>query len=159
MSNEELSKISSTEEINERISALDQCLNVTNQGLFLDVMDNYDTFLTGLENIQNINILLEQSKVLANESKDSIQAMQNELKLRYLRVIYLRKRQIRLQGLIQELKNLIQTRYFEVHNLPNDLNGNKPYFDMATGRIFYYDAIQQRFIAKSDFLTSFRAWL
>ena len=105
VSTEELSKISSISEINERIQSLDQCLNATNQGLFLDVMENYDTFLTGLENIQNINTLLEQSKVLANESKNDIQLMQNELKTRYLRILYLRKRQIRLQGLIKELKN------------------------------------------------------
>lgn len=105
VSTDELNKITSISEINERIQSLDQCLNATNQGLFLEVMENYDTFLTGLENIQNINTLLEQSKVLSNESKNDIQSMQNELKQRYLRIIYLRKRQIRLQGLIKELKN------------------------------------------------------
>ena len=52
---------------------------------------------------------------------------------------------------IQELKKLIETRYYEVHNIPTDRYGNKPYFDMATGSIVYYDAIQNRFITKSDF--------
>lgn len=105
ISTEELTMISSLDELNQRISELDQCLNVTNQGLFLEVMKNYDTFLTGLENIQNINILLEQSKAIANESKDSIQSMQNELQNKYIRIIYLRNRQLKIQGLLKELKN------------------------------------------------------
>lgn len=52
---------------------------------------------------------------------------------------------------VQELKNLIETRYFEVHNIPNDLYGNKPYFDMATGSIVYYDHVQQIFVKNADY--------
>ena len=38
---------------------------------------------------------------------------------------------------IQELKNLINTRYFLVHNLSNDSFGRFPYFDIKTSNIVY----------------------
>jgi hypothetical protein len=101
----ELSNISSLEETMSRLTVLEQCLNVTNQGLFLEVMDHYDQFLTGLDNIQNINILLDQSQTLASESRLEVMSMQNDLKKKYLRITYLKKRHLRLEGLIKELNN------------------------------------------------------
>jgi len=47
---------------------------------------------------------------------------------------------------IQELKNLINTRYFEVHNIPSDMYGRKAYFDMGTGNIVYYDSHQNCYV-------------
>lgn len=38
---------------------------------------------------------------------------------------------------IREIKELIQKRYFLVHNLDDRFDGAKPYFDMATSMIIY----------------------
>ncbi|MBT8317787.1 MAG: hypothetical protein HKP59_09165 [Lutibacter sp.] len=46
---------------------------------------------------------------------------------------------------IQELKDLINTRYFEVNNMSTDAFGNKPYFDLSTNKIVYYNEQLQRF--------------
>lgn len=107
----EILQITSLDEALSRISVLEKCLNVTNQGLFLEVMDHYDMFLTGLDNIQNINILLEHSQTLASENRLEVMSMQNELKKRYLRIIYLQKRHTRLTGLIAELTNFKEICY------------------------------------------------
>lgn len=39
---------------------------------------------------------------------------------------------------IHELKELINNRYFLIHNHPDRFDGAKPYFDMATSRIVYF---------------------
>ena len=49
------------------------------------------------------------------------------------------------KGYIQELKDLINTRYFEVHNISPDYGGRIAYFDMALGKIVYYNEQQNRF--------------
>ena len=49
------------------------------------------------------------------------------------------------KGDIQELKQLINTRYFEVHNVSPDPYGNIAYFDMSTTKIVYYNEHLQRF--------------
>ena len=49
------------------------------------------------------------------------------------------------KGDIQELKDLINTRYFEVHNVSPDPYGNKAYFDMSTNKIVYYNEQLQQF--------------
>ena len=46
---------------------------------------------------------------------------------------------------IQELKDLINTRYLEIHNMSTDPFGNKPYFDLSTNKIVYYNEQLQRF--------------
>lgn len=50
------------------------------------------------------------------------------------------------KGDIEELRNLINTRYFEVHNIPSDMYGRKAYFDMGTGNIVYYDLHQKSYV-------------
>ncbi|WMI64771.1 hypothetical protein RBH94_11950 [Aestuariibaculum sp. YM273] len=39
---------------------------------------------------------------------------------------------------IQELKDLLTTRYFPIHNLPYDQLGKAPYFDIETGHVEYF---------------------
>ncbi|MCH4553550.1 hypothetical protein [Aestuariibaculum lutulentum] len=39
---------------------------------------------------------------------------------------------------IQELKELLTTRYFPIHNLPYDNLGRAPYFDIETGNVEYF---------------------
>lgn len=102
---DEVFNISSLAETEDRIKQLDNCLNITTHGLFLEVMDHYDSFLSGLDNIQKINILLEQSKFLAHGSRQQIQALQSDIYKKYLRIAYLQKRQERLTGLINEINN------------------------------------------------------
>jgi len=46
---------------------------------------------------------------------------------------------------IEEIKNLINTRYFKIHNHPPDRMGRKPFFDMGTGEIKYYNDVQHRY--------------
>ena len=43
------------------------------------------------------------------------------------------------KGDIQELKDLINTRYFLAHNVKLDPWGRKAYFDIGTGKILYLD--------------------
>ena len=43
------------------------------------------------------------------------------------------------KGDIEALKNLINTRYFLIHNVKTDVWGRKPYFDIGTGKILYHD--------------------
>lgn len=43
------------------------------------------------------------------------------------------------KGDIQELKNLINTRFFLVHNVNPDPFGRKAYFDICTGKFLYLD--------------------
>ena len=50
------------------------------------------------------------------------------------------------KGDLLELKNLINTRFFEVHNIPHDIYGRKAYFDMGTGNIVYYDSHQNSYL-------------
>ena len=45
---------------------------------------------------------------------------------------------------IQELKNLINTRYFKVHNLENRYDGAEPFFDMSTNTIVYFGSYFKR---------------
>lgn len=42
------------------------------------------------------------------------------------------------KGDIQELKKLINTRYFKVHNMEKRYDGAQPYFDMASCTIVYF---------------------
>ena len=49
------------------------------------------------------------------------------------------------KGDIQELKKLINTRYFEVHNISPDPYGKKAYFDISTSKILYYDEYHKTF--------------
>ncbi len=49
------------------------------------------------------------------------------------------------KGDIQELKKLINTRYFEVHNISPDPYGKKAYFDMSMSKIVYFDESQKTF--------------
>ena len=107
----EVSNISSQQEIDDRIQQLDHYLQITSHGLFLEVMDHYDNFLSGLDNIQKINSLLEQSQILAKSSREDVEKMQAELAVKYLRVVYLTKRQERLNGLIGELKKFEEICY------------------------------------------------
>jgi len=53
------------------------------------------------------------------------------------------------KGDIAELKKLINSRYFIVHNISPDLNGRKAFFDMGSGSIVYYDEFQKRFVLPS----------
>lgn len=46
---------------------------------------------------------------------------------------------------IQELKDLINSRYFEVHNISLDLYGRRAYFDMSTNKIVYYSEQLKQF--------------
>ncbi|MBD0831630.1 hypothetical protein [Aestuariibaculum sediminum] len=39
---------------------------------------------------------------------------------------------------IQELKDLLTTRYFPINNLPYDYIGRAPYFDIETGNVEYF---------------------
>ena len=108
---QEISNISSLSSINDRLKQLENYLNITSHGLFLEVMDHYDNFLNGLDNIQQINLLLEQSKELAKNSREDIQTMQSELSGKYLKIVYLQNKQFRLNGLIEELRKFEQICY------------------------------------------------
>ena len=46
---------------------------------------------------------------------------------------------------IKELKDLINKRYFAVHNIRPDGQGRKPFFDMRTGKIVYHNLHENRF--------------
>jgi hypothetical protein len=107
----ELLSMTSLQDIEHRIKTLEGSLQVTTHGLFLEVMDHYDQFLQGLGNIQLINILLDQSKTLANESREGIHTLQSELFQKYLRIVYLQQRQNRLTGLIAELNSFEEICY------------------------------------------------
>ena len=41
------------------------------------------------------------------------------------------------KGDIQELKNLMRQRYFQIHNMDRRYDGALPYFDMATSSLVY----------------------
>ncbi len=41
------------------------------------------------------------------------------------------------KGDIQELKNLINTRYFKINNIDTRYDGALPYFDKSTGNVIY----------------------
>ena len=107
----EVSHISSLQEIDNRLNELDYFLKITSHGLFLEVMDHYDNFLNGLDNIQKINCLLEQSKVLAKCGREDISNLQAQLTIKYLRIVYLKNRQKKLNGLISELKKFEEICY------------------------------------------------
>lgn len=109
--NHEISNISSLQEIDDRIQQLDHYLQITSHGLFLEVMDHYDNFLNGLDNIQQINSLLEQSKILAKNSREDAERIQEEISAKYLTVVYLKKRQERLDVLIGEVKKFEEICY------------------------------------------------
>ena len=49
------------------------------------------------------------------------------------------------KGDIQELKDLINTRFFEVHNISPDPYGKIAYFDMSINKIVYFDEYQNKF--------------
>ena len=49
------------------------------------------------------------------------------------------------KGDIKELKELMESGYFEVHNVSPDPYGNKAYFDLSTNKIVYYNEHLQRF--------------
>jgi len=50
-----------------------------------------------------------------------------------------------------ELKDLINTRYFEVHNIKPDTWGRKAYFDLSTCKILYLDKNSNTFyLPQSD---------
>lgn len=108
---QELLNLMSIQEINDKIKQYEDYLKVTSHGLFLEVMDHYDAFLTGLDNIQKINFLLEQSKELAKNSRNDIQTMQTTLSIRYLRIVYLKNRQKKLEGLLIEIKKFEEICY------------------------------------------------
>ena len=42
------------------------------------------------------------------------------------------------KGDVQEIKDLINTRYFLIHNLKRGDDGSLPYFDMATSKVRYF---------------------
>ena len=46
---------------------------------------------------------------------------------------------------IKDIKDLINTRYFEVHNISPDYCGRVVYFDMSTSKIVYFNEQQNRF--------------
>jgi hypothetical protein len=49
------------------------------------------------------------------------------------------------KGDIQELKDLINTRYFLAHTINPDPFGRKAYFDIGTGKILYLDVNSNSF--------------
>ena len=49
------------------------------------------------------------------------------------------------KGDIKELKELMESGYFEVHNVSPDPYGNKAYFDMSTNNIVYFNVYLKRF--------------
>ncbi len=50
------------------------------------------------------------------------------------------------KGDIEEVRKLIDKRYFRVFNVSPDSCGRKPYFDKITHKIVYFDEPQKRFI-------------
>ena len=49
------------------------------------------------------------------------------------------------KGDLEKLEKLINTRYFEVHNISPDMYGRRAYFDMASSKIVYYNEHLQRY--------------
>jgi len=62
-----------------------------------------------MENIQTINQLLQESKLLTQEGKDSLEKLKACLTYKSLRLIYLSRKQKRLRHLLQELDSFQST--------------------------------------------------
>ena len=76
--------------------------------------------------------------VLGNLAANAVTAVAKE-------VFVSEKNKPATKGDIQELKDLINTRYFEVHNIKPDPWGRKAYFDLSTNKIVYYNEHLQQF--------------
>ena len=92
----ELKQLSSLREIDERIRQLSLFLEVANQGLFLEVMDNYDQLVKGMENIESIATLLSISKNIAHSTSSALTSLEQDL---ILSLVYIVKKQQRLKTL------------------------------------------------------------
>ncbi|CAG9313270.1 CCDC132 [Blepharisma stoltei] len=100
---EEIRQVNTIREIDDRIKQLEFFLEIANHGLYLQVMNNYDKFVNGMENIQLISNLLSTSKLLSQKSRSDISSLQTSLLAKTLKLVYLSKKKSKLRGLIEEL--------------------------------------------------------
>ena len=50
------------------------------------------------------------------------------------------------KGDIEEIKEMIEQRYFQIHNMQSDVYGRIAYFDLGTCKIVYFDQHLNQFV-------------
>ena len=50
------------------------------------------------------------------------------------------------KGDIQEIKEMMSQRFYQVHNMPPDIYGRMAYFDMGSCKIVYFDQKLNQFV-------------
>lgn len=101
---EELCKVSSVSEINVRLKELERCFQVVNHGLYLDVMENYDKFVSGMENIHMVDNDLRESKEMARLGRQRLKELRSVFLDRAMIIVAKQTRRLKIEGLRKELQ-------------------------------------------------------